>query len=124
MPSWNEIYGHQPAGKPAVIKSEFYDMYGAGFKSLCIGSERDRGRHSQMRKSLSAAFSTKALAEQEDIVRSNIDVFVSKVGQEGGPGSSGLDMSKWYEMIAFDILGDMAFGESFRSIQSGMYRFC
>lgn len=122
MASWNDIYGHQTAGRPAVIKSEFYDMYGAGFNSLCIGSERDPARHSQMRRLLSSAFSTKALAEQEDIVRSNIDGFISKVGRDGGPESSGLDMSKWYEMIAFDILGDMAFGESFRSIESGRYK--
>lgn len=94
-------------------------MYGAGFRSLCIGSERNPAKHSQMRKSLSSAFSTKALSEQEDIITRNIDCFTSKIGQIGGPQSSGLDMTKWYEMIAFDILGDMAFGESFHSIESG-----
>lgn len=39
--SWKSIYGHPGAGKPTLIKSEFYNMYGSGFDSLCIGSERD-----------------------------------------------------------------------------------
>ena len=72
-----------------------------------------------MRRSLSSAFSTKALSEQESIVAGNIDAFITKLGQVGGPETNGLDMSKWYEMSAFDILGDMAFGESFRCIDNG-----
>ena len=120
--SWKDIYGHQPGGKPAIVKSEFYEMYGAGFRSLCIGSERNPSKHQQMRRSLSSAFSTKALSEQESIVARNIDGFIMKLGQLGGPKTAGLDMSKWYEMSAFDILGDMAFGESFHCIDNGKAR--
>lgn len=119
--SWKDIYGHQTTGKPAIIKSEFYEMYGAGFKSLCVGSERNPSKHQKMRRSLSSAFSTKALMEQERIVAENIDAFIEKLGRLGGPNTNGLNMSKWYEMIAFDILGDMAFGESFRCIENGKY---
>ena len=72
-----------------------------------------------MRRSLSSAFSTKALLEQERIVAGNIDAFITKLGRLGGPKTKGLDMSKWYEMSAFDILGDMAFGESFHCIDNG-----
>lgn len=118
--SWKDIYGSPPAGKPAIIKSEFYDMYGAGFKSHCIGSERNPSKHSQMERNLSTAFSTKALTEQEGIVASNIDAFIKRLGEDGGPESQGIDMSKWYEMAAFDILGDMAFGHSFGSIDRGL----
>lgn len=113
------IYGHPTAGKQTMTKSDFYEMYGAGFRSLCIGSERNPQRHGQMKKSLSAAFSTKALAEQERIVMMVIDDFVARIGQDGGPGTGGLNMTKWYEMCAFDILGEMAFGESFNCIETG-----
>ncbi|KAL8898400.1 MAG: hypothetical protein Q9207_006723 [Kuettlingeria erythrocarpa] len=102
-----------------MIKSEFYKMYGAGFNSLCIGSERDPRKHSQMKKNLSNAFSTKALLEQEAIVTRLMDSFVTRIGRDGGPGSAGLNMTKWYEMVAFDILGEMAFGESFGSVERG-----
>ena len=117
--SWKAIYGHPIAGQQTMNKSEFYQMYGAGFRSLCIGSERDPQRHGQMKKSLSAAFSTKALAEQERTVVRVIDDFVRRIGEDGGPGTRGLNMTKWYEMCAFDILGEMAFGESFHCIESG-----
>lgn len=96
-------------------------MYGAGFKSLCIGSERDPAKHSRMKRNLSSAFSTKALKEQEGIVAAHIDHFIERLGTIGGHKTGGLDMSKWYEMVAFDILGDMAFGQSFGSVDSGSF---
>lgn len=116
--SWKAIYGHNAGGKQPT-KSEFYDMYGAGFDSLCIGSERVPQKHRQMKSLLSAAFSTKALLEQEDIVRTTVDAFVDRVGKNGGPNTPGINMTKWYEMVAFDVLGEMTFGQSFQCIQSG-----
>jgi cytochrome P450 len=104
-----------------MIKSEFYDMYGSGFDSLCVGSERQPKEHTRMRKSLAPAFSTKALMEQEQIVQRCVDGFVERLGEEGTKGG-GLNMTKWFEMLAFDILGEMAFGETFHCVESG--RFC
>ncbi|KAJ4011793.1 orf9b protein [Fusarium irregulare] len=98
-------------------------MYGAGFRSLCIGSERDPQKHRKMKQSLTAAFSTKALREQEEIVANVVDAFVDKIGRLSGPQSDGLDMTEWYEMLAFDILGEMAFGESFGCIEDGKPHF-
>lgn len=119
--SWKDIYGHQLAAKQPLIKSEFYDMYGSGFKSLCIGSERVPQRHRRMKSSLGPAFSTKALLEQEDIVAKVVDSFVIRIGRDGGPGSQGMNMTKWFEMVAFDVLGEMAFGESFHCIEDGQH---
>ncbi|PKY00096.1 cytochrome P450 [Aspergillus campestris IBT 28561] len=121
--SWKAIYGLQPPGTPTPIKSEFYDIYGAGFSSLCIGSERNPQKHSQMRKMLSAAFATKALVEQEAIFSNVVDQFITSIGQLGGSDSKGINMSKWFEMVSFDILGEMAFGESFHCIDTGKPHF-
>ncbi|KAF3798977.1 Cytochrome P450 monooxygenase aclL [Colletotrichum gloeosporioides] len=120
--SWKDIYGHAVGGKQTMTKSEFYDMYGSGFESLCVGSERDPKRHSQMKKNLSASFSTKALAQQESIVHSVVDGFIARLGSNG-TSEKGLDMTKWFEMVAFDILGEMAFGESFHCIETGKSHF-
>ncbi|KAI2628687.1 putative cytochrome P450 [Hypoxylon sp. NC1633] len=121
--SWKDIYGHAIGKRQTCIKSEFYDVFGGGFNSTCIGSERNPKEHARMRKSLSAAFSTKALLEQEEIVNSNVDAFVRRLGTDGGPGSQGLNMTKWFEMVAFDILGEMSFGESFGSVAQGHPHF-
>ncbi|KAF5027086.1 hypothetical protein F66182_798 [Fusarium sp. NRRL 66182] len=120
--SWKDIYGHATPGKQTMIKSEFYDMYGSGFESSCIGSERDPKRQSHMKKSLSGAFSTKALTQQEEIVQKCVDGFTRRLGQDG-TSKHGLNMTKWFEMIAFDILGEMAFGETFHCIEKGKPHF-
>jgi hypothetical protein len=73
-----------------------------------------------MRKMLSAAFSTRVLLDQEDIITKAVDQFVTKLGTDGAQ-ASGLNMTKWYEMVAFDTLGEMAFGESFHSVENGEF---
>ncbi len=121
--SWRAIYGHPiPASKPTFVKSQFYEMYGAGFKKLCIGSERDPAKHGVMRKHLSAAFSTRALAEQESIVARVLDEFIERIGWEDkyGEKEKGINVTKWYEMVSFDVLGEMAFGQSFGCVKTGV----
>lgn len=71
-----------------------------------------------MKRSLAGMFSAKALYEQESIIQEVIDRFIARVGQLGD-SKGGLNMTDWYEMVAFDLLGEMAFGESFGSIESG-----
>lgn len=97
-------------------------MYGSGYDSLCIGSERDPQNHARMKKSLTNAFSTKALLDQEHIIQRCIDGFVNKIGH-ATKREKGVNVSDWYEMIAFDILGEMAFGESFRCVENGLAHF-
>ncbi|KAI1281078.1 putative cytochrome P450 [Xylaria sp. FL0933] len=121
--SWRDIYGHATGGRQTCTKSEFYDVFGGGFNSTCIGSERNPKEHARMRKALSNAFSTKALMEQEAIVNANVDAFVDRLGADGGPATAGLNMTEWFEMVAFDILGEMSFGESFGSVAQGHPHF-
>lgn len=100
-------------------KTEFYDVFGAGFRKSCVGCERDPRKHGDMRRMLSAAFSQRALLEQEGVVGATVDKFVEAVGQRSIGQGEVLNMTKWYEMITFDTIGEMAFGESFHSIESG-----
>ena len=93
-------------------------MYGAGYESRCIGSERNPKSHGRMKKSLSAAFSTKALTEQEHIIQKCVDGFIQAIEQKRT--SKALNMVDWFEMISFDILGEMAFGESFHCVENGL----
>jgi Cytochrome P450 len=119
MPSWKAIYGHQiPASKPTLVKPEFYEIYGAGFRRLCIGSERNPDVHSGMKKHLSAAFSSRALIEQESIVSAVLYRFVDRMGRDSTE-AEGVNVTKWFEMVSFDVLAEMTFGESFGCIESG-----
>ncbi|RYC55343.1 hypothetical protein CHU98_g10869 [Xylaria longipes] len=117
--SWETIYRFPPPGQPHLVKSEFYDIFGARFKTGCIGSERGPQQHALKKKNLSAAFSTKALNAQEALVQKCWDQFVEKIGPLSRATPEGIDIIKWFEMVTFDILGDMAFGESFHCIEEG-----
>lgn len=113
--SWKAIY--QPKKSP-LVKSKFYEIYGSGFNSLCVGSERDPKKHNRMRRSIAAAFSTKALLEQEKIIQGSVDAFIESI-RTRAKDTRGANMTKWFEMLAFDILGEMAFRESFHCIEDG-----
>jgi len=66
--------------------------------------------HARQRRALSHAFSTKALLEQEYIVKSYIEVFSNKMkffAKSGEP----VNVTDWFAYTTFDIIGDMALGE-------------
>ena len=120
--SWKAIYGFPPPGSQHLVKSEFYDVFGAAYKTGCIGSERNPAVHARKKKNLVAAFSAKALAAQEPIVQECLDRFVDKLGPLSRQSDGrGIDVVEWFEMAAFDILGEMAFGEGFGCIDRGNY---
>lgn len=73
-----------------------------------------------MKAALASAFSTKALSEQENLVQGCVDNFVQRIGDVSRIEKR-LDMTRWFELIAFDVSGEMAFGESFSSVEAGAY---
>ncbi|RTE67812.1 hypothetical protein BHE90_017814, partial [Fusarium euwallaceae] len=76
----------------------------------------DPEQHRPQRRSLSHAFSAKALRESEGIIRNHVWLFVEQIGKHGSPGSGGVDMSAVYNWLTFDIIGELTFGESFGSV--------
>jgi hypothetical protein len=120
--SWKEIYGFPPPGTDHLIKGEFYEIFGGAYKEGCIGSERDPTLHARKKRNLMAAFSIKALAAQEPIVQGCLDRFVDKLGPSSKNSKGrGIDVAQWLERVAFDILGEMAFGEGFGCVEKGTH---
>ncbi|KOC12388.1 benzoate 4-monooxygenase cytochrome P450 [Aspergillus flavus AF70] len=75
-----------------------------------------------MRKFLSPAFSERSLREQEGLVTQVIDEFIDQVGQRGN-SKEGVDMTMWTNLLTFDIIGELAFGESFHGLETGNLHF-
>lgn len=118
--SWKDIYGFRP-GHKTFIKSNFYD--GGSFASRgvhSIVSERDPENHGLMRKLLSHAFSERSLSEQEDLVTGSIDKFIDIAQAQCGM-AEGWDIVESFRRLAFDIIGDLAFGETFGGLDGGAY---
>lgn len=121
--SYRDIYGFPPAGGQHCTKNELYDIIGNGFKVPDIASERDPQAHAQRKKHLTPAFSTRALVAQEAIIQRCLDAFVAKIGPVSQRSPQGINMVSWFEMSAFDLFGEMAFGESFDCIAEEKHHF-
>lgn len=120
--SWKDIYGFRPGHKP-FVKSEFYD--GGSFAARgvhSIVSERDPAVHGHMRRLLAHAFSNTSLLEQETLVAKTVDRLVQVVWEQGAKSGATINIGKAYEMMAFDIIGDLAFGETFQALGNGTTR--
>lgn len=114
--SWKEIYGFPSQNQNPMLKSNFYRLLRSGFESGCIGCEQDPTIARRMKANLSAAFSSKALLEQEKIMQNTIDFLINRLESETQSGKDA-DMAKWMELVAFDLMGEMTFGESFGCLE-------
>ncbi|KAK8102363.1 cytochrome P450 [Apiospora sp. TS-2023a] len=106
--AWPEIYAHRPNNRP-----EFGRPAGLLFPGdhLCIlGAPREA--HRRMRRQLAPAFSDGALSEQ-----GGDDHEIEAHAQEG----NGIDIVEWLNFTAFDIVGDLALGDSFHSLENDAY---
>jgi cytochrome P450 len=82
----------------------------------------DDADHARQRRALSHVFSTKALLEQEYIVKSYIDVFSTKMKEFAQRGEL-VNVTDWFAYTTFDIIGDMALGEPFGCLTNQDFRF-
>lgn len=115
--SWRDIYSFRQGHKP-FVKSDFYDGGVFADQAHSIISERDPGVHGEMRKFLSHAFSEKSLKSQEPLISEVVDEFVTQLGSRTS-NVTGVDIVMWYNLTTFDIIGSLAFGESFGGVKSG-----
>lgn len=60
--------------------------------------------------------------EQEDIVQGYVDMLIKQISVHA-TGKEGEEMVKWYNFTTFDIIGDLAFGDPFGSLNDGMVSF-
>ena len=72
-----------------------------------------------MRKVLAHAFSDRATREYEPIIESYVDTLINRLREQvAGPQAGKVDISDWMRYLAFDIAGDLSFGESFGCLRN------
>ncbi|CAI7577950.1 unnamed protein product [Penicillium pancosmium] len=77
----------------------------------------DTENHARLRKAMSPAFSPRALASQEPILQHNVELYLNKL-QDHATNGLQLDLRLWYNYVTLDMIGDLAFGESFGCLDS------
>lgn len=110
--SFPEIMGHRKAGQKENDKEFFYREPAL---DNIVGAYNDK--HRAMRRSLSAAFSAQAMANQQPIIQSYINLFIQRMHENAGKGKT-LNMVRWFNWTTFDIIGDLAFGEPFGCLEA------
>ncbi|KAF2755430.1 cytochrome P450 [Pseudovirgaria hyperparasitica] len=80
----------------------------------------DDGEHSRLRRLVAHAFSETALREQEPLIQSHIHGLVQKIRSviDVDPETH-FDMSKYFDLLSFDIITDLTYGESFDGVRTG-----
>ncbi|KAK2814459.1 hypothetical protein FQN49_008179, partial [Arthroderma sp. PD_2] len=117
---WQEVYGFRSRGGSHFIKDRSFSQKNSGSG---IGDE-DEKEHARHRRMLSHAFSDKALRGQEGIMQRLADVLISGMkSQLKERGSKPVDMTKRYNWTTFDIIGDLAFGQSFGCLEASKHHY-
>ncbi|KAL2867503.1 cytochrome P450 [Aspergillus lucknowensis] len=75
----------------------------------------DHAHHRRYRRLLAHAFSDKGLRAQQGMIQQHVDRLIARLRENCAKGS--LDMTVWFNWATFDIIGDLAFGESFGCLE-------
>jgi benzoate 4-monooxygenase len=103
--------------------SDFYDAFVSIRRGLF--NTRDRAEHTRKRKTVSHTFSMKSIGQFEQYIHQNVELFVqqwTKLAKLNGNPRSGyatIDALNWFNYLAFDIIGDLAFGAPFGMLEKG-----
>lgn len=83
---------------------------------------RDRAEHTRKRKTVSHTFSTKSIGQFEQYMHHNLEMLASqwdKLSKQSNGGFYRMDSLNWFNYVAFDIIGDLAFGAPFGMLENG-----
>ncbi|RDW75926.1 hypothetical protein BP5796_06747 [Coleophoma crateriformis] len=112
--AWNDIY-NLGVDKQELSKSRIF-----------LGETKDAGiigstwhNHQRIRGSFKNAFSTQAMKEQEPRILSLVNLYIQRLHEHAMQGP--VDIQAFYIYATFDIMGDLAFGESFGCLEGMIY---
>lgn len=90
---------------------------------------RDRAEHTRKRKLVSHTFSPKSVLQFEPYIKDSLELFVQQFDKlveesdqrdENGAKEAHIDCLPWFNYLAFDIIGDLAFGAPFGMLATGV----
>lgn len=113
---WPEVFGHRTKGQLEFSKP--YNNYFPGDHLSLIGAPKDR--HRRIRRQLGHAFSDAALNEQESTIKSFVGLLISRLSEMEKQQKS-FNMVDWLNFTTFDIIGELAFTDSFDSLKNNGY---
>lgn len=119
--AWEDIYGRRP-GRQNLNKDPIHVGSVQSVEGVSTISMTDDMNHARQRRALSHGFSKQALWAQEDIVQGYVTKLMNHIHDFANSGES-FNIVNWYNFMTFDVIGDLAFGESFGCLDNGDFHF-
>ncbi|CAN8099134.1 unnamed protein product [Discula destructiva] len=117
--AFKDLYGPPSKTRKLFKKSDLF--YDTGVRSIVY--EMDPVEHGEQHKLFAPAFRASTVRSQEHVVQQHVDLFVAQLRDQGHSGRIGLDVTGWMEWLAFDIIGELAFGEPFGAVRAGQHNY-
>ena len=87
-------------GKKRFLKTKWYET-----DEPRIIRVRDPVAHAEQRRTLSHAFSTRALRDQEDVVHRYVDLLLKQLNALGARGTIAVNVTEVWNWLTFDVIG-------------------
>jgi cytochrome P450 len=98
-------------------KSDWYSVW-QGHRKFDLFGGRDERVHGQHRRLISSIYSLDQLKKLEPGVDTAISLFIKQVDELTKRGEL-IDMSKWAQLFAFDVIGEVTFSKPFGFMAAG-----
>ncbi|CAL8577374.1 hypothetical protein XPA_003205 [Xanthoria parietina] len=111
--AWKDVYGLKSDRTEFAKDPHIYEPD----TNILAANQKD---HTRMRRLYAYAFTETALLEQAPLLTRYFDLLVSTLKRQiDGPGQGRVNIMAYYNFTSFDIIGDLALGESFGGLESG-----
>lgn len=117
--AWSAFYAYRQGS--SLPKSPFWyrPRVNNGTYGIMGSPNADHGR---FRRALAPAFTEKAMREHEPMIQHHVNLLLSKFRNEAAKETP-FDVVDWFEYAAFDIVGDLSFSKSFRTLENSEYHY-
>ncbi|KAJ4413756.1 hypothetical protein N0V82_008345 [Gnomoniopsis sp. IMI 355080] len=114
--AWHGIYAK--AGGGGDIPKDFVGL-GLDMATPETGIIRaDDANHQRQRRLFGLAFSDRAVLKQESLVQGHVRNLMGKLAKENAASNGRVDLMTWLSYLAFDIMGDLMYGEPLGMLES------
>lgn len=120
--AWEDIYSNR-GSSPAFPKSEIRHGSPANEPSS-IFTQIDVKEHARVRRAMDPGFTERAIVRQEFILQEYVNLFIHRLDERVSASDNGaiiIKVVEWFNFVLFDIIGDLAFGESFHCLEEVQY---
>lgn len=115
----SQIYG---IGK-GLVKSDFYACFQNivnGKRAASLVAVTDETQHAKSKRLIANAYSLSALVEYEELVDRTTDVFLDALEQRFASTGKVLDLGRYLQFFAFDVIGELTFSRPLGFIEQGV----